>query len=265
MLGALLAGAVATAAHRAGSLDRSGRLAAILVGTAAAAAGWWWAALLIAYFVSSSLLTRLGHARKSVRTASAVAATTARNARQVLANGGVFAAAASALAFTGDARWSVAAAGALAAAAADTWATEIGTLVGGTPRSVLTGRRLAVGMSGGVTLAGSLASGVAALLVGVAAAPLIADAAAAAGSDALILPLMLAGVAGSLVDSALGAAVQARRWCESCRAFTERPMHDCGTATVHARGLRWMTNDTVNLIAGLTGALAALALTGRTA
>lgn len=258
---------MAAAARRAGSLDRSGQLAAILVGTAAAAAGWWWAALLIGYFVSSSLLTRLGHARKSVRTASAVAATTARNARQVLANGGVFAAAASVFAFTCDARWSVAAAGALAAAAADTWATEIGALVGGTPRSVLTGRQLAVGMSGGVTRAGSWASAVAALLVGVAAAPLIAaatagGAAVGTGSAALIIPLTLAGIAGSLVDSALGAAVQARRWCESCRAFTEREVHDCGTTTAHARGLRWMTNDAVNLIAGLTGALAALALTG---
>jgi uncharacterized protein (TIGR00297 family) len=264
---------VATAARRTGSLDGSGQLAAILVGTAAAAAGWWWAALLIAYFVSSSLLTRLGHARKAVRTAAAVAATPARNARQVLANGGVFAAAASGFALTGDARWAIGAAGALAAAAADTWATEVGTLVGGTPRSVLTGEPVAVGMSGGITLAGSLASGVAALLVGVAAAPLIADAGPiaaaatppAADAGVMIVALTLAGIAGSLVDSFLGAAVQATRWCESCRAFTERPMHDCGTATVHERGLRWMTNDTVNLVAGLTGALAALALAGRTA
>lgn len=217
---------------------------------------------MIAYFVSSSLLTRLGHARKSLRTASAVAATTARNARQVLANGGVFAAAASVFALTGDARWAIAAAGALSAAAADTWATEIGTLVGGTPRSVLTGKPIAVGMSGGVTLAGTLASGVAALLVGVAAAPLIAD---GVRSGTWIVALTLAGLAGSLVDSLLGAAVQAKRWCGSCRIFTERPMHDCGTATAHERGLRWMTNDTVNLIAGLTGALAALALAGRTA
>jgi uncharacterized membrane protein len=71
-----------------------------------------------------------------------------------------------------------------------------------------------------------------------------------------------AGVLGGLADSALGATVQARRWCATCARETERDMHDCGTRTTHARGLRWITNDTVNLLATLVGALAALAFGG---
>ncbi|MGH7635177.1 MAG: DUF92 domain-containing protein, partial [Gemmatimonadaceae bacterium] len=43
--------AIALAAWRAGSLNRSGTLAAIVVGTLAIAAGWSWGALLIIYFV----------------------------------------------------------------------------------------------------------------------------------------------------------------------------------------------------------------------
>ena len=48
------------------------------------------------------------------------------------------------------------AAGALAAASADTWATEVGTLWGGRPRSIISGRPVAPGMSGGITLIGTM-------------------------------------------------------------------------------------------------------------
>jgi uncharacterized protein (TIGR00297 family) len=254
---------VATLARRAGSLDRPGSWAAVGVGTAACAAGWSWAALLIAYFVSSSLLTRLGHARKAARTGSVLPASAARNARQVLANGAVFAGALLGGTLTGDPRWSVAALGALAAAAADTWATELGTLWGGTPRSALTGARLPVGLSGGVTAVGLLAAGLAAALVALPAGVLVGGGQGpAARGSALWLPVAVAGVAGSLVDSVLGAALQARRWCEPCQAFTERTLHACGAPTRHAGGLRAMTNDAVNLLATLAGALLALALAG---
>ena len=56
--------------------------------------------------------------------------------------------------------------GAFAAAAADTWATEIGTRFGGTPRLVTTGRKVPRGTSGGVSGAGLLGALAGALAVG---------------------------------------------------------------------------------------------------
>ena len=61
--------------------------------------------------------------------------------------------------------------------------------------------------------------------------------------------MTLAGVVGSAVDSLLGATVQAGFECPACRRPTERAVHACGTACRHVRGVRWMTNDTVNLLA----------------
>lgn len=256
-LGAALAIVVAGVARRAGSLSAGGARAAAVVGTCTALAGWAWAILLIVWFAASSALTRLGRTRKVARVRGVVADPLARDAWQVAANGGVFAAAALAGTLAGDARWHLAALGALAAAAADTWATEIGTLWGGTPRSILTGRALAVGASGGVTVTGTAASTVAATLVAL-AAPLLLPATAFGSGP--FLAVLCGGLAGSLLDSMLGASLQARRRCAGCGTLTERAVHGCGAPTAHAHGLRWMTNDTVNLLAALGGALSTLAL-----
>ncbi len=255
---------MALAARRAGSLTTGGAGAAAVVGTLVATAGWRWAMLLIGYFVLSSLLTRWGHATKAARTSSMIPATTARTAVQVAANGGVYALAVVTGALTGDAQAYLAALGALAGAAADTWATEIGTLYGGVPRSVLTGERLEPGASGGVTPAGLAASVVAAAAVAVTTPWALTGgyrvpAEVVGTAVAVGVAVCLAGIVASLADSVLGASLQSKRWCGNCRSWTERPVHRCGTPTTHARGLAWMTNDAVNLLATVTGAIVALA------
>lgn len=180
----------------------------------------------------------------------------ARTATQVGANGSLFAICALAALITGRDALALMALGALAAAAADTWATELGTLWGGTPRALFGGKRLAPGMSGGVTVVGLLASVAGAIAVAAPGALLVGT----LPWQTVVIAVATAGVLGGLADSALGATVQARRHCGACDRLTERAVHDCGTRTTHARGLRWMTNDTVNLLATLVGALVAPAL-----
>lgn len=231
-----------------------------MVGTLAAVAGWGWALLLIGYFLVSTALTRLGAAKKAARTHSVLPDAQARDAAQVGANGGAFALLAVLGTIGQHPLLHVAAVGALSAAAADTWATEAGTLWGGTPRSLLTFEHVEPGMSGGVTLTGTAASAVAAALVALAGLALTTPAsplAAVRGAGSLGA-WMAAGVLGSIADSVLGATVQSKRWCEQCRTWTERRVHTCQYRTQHARGLRWMTNDVVNLLATVVGALAAV-------
>jgi uncharacterized protein (TIGR00297 family) len=254
--GLLAAACVAAAARRAGSLSTSGALAAVAVGALAVAAGWSWGALLLVYFVIASLLSRAGAVEKSRRTESIVAKGGARDATQVLANGGIFALCA--LGTVADVSSSirsvsaVAAVGALAAASADTWATEIGTLLGGTPRALLTGRRAPPGTSGAVSavgttamLAGALFTAAVAHLVGAVTAP---------------VAITLAGCIGALVDTLIGATLQERRWCDRCGRATERAVHDCGSETRRTGGLAAVDNDVVNLLATIAGATTAALL-----
>lgn len=246
LAGAAAALVVALAARRAGSLSGSGAAMAILLGAAASAAGWAWAALLVAYFAASSALSHWKRAAKEARTGSVVAKGGARDAWQVLANGGVFGAAALASISLPHPAWPAVAVGALAASTADTWGTEIGTATGGTPRSLLGGGAVPPGTSGAVSAAGSLAT--------LAGAAFIALLASALGWDDIVVPALAGGVAGAFADSLLGATLQQRRWCDACQAATERPVHGCGTRTRVAGGIAWLDNDVVNLLCTAVGA-----------
>lgn len=252
MAGAFIGGGIALLAWRLGSLSTSGALAATLVGAAAVTAGWSWAALLILYFVSSTALSRFRAAEKEARTRSVIAKGGARDATQVAANGGIFAASAL-LSIAGSHElapmMTFAGLGALAAAAADTWATEIGTLSGGTPRSLLTWRAVCPGTSGAVSLVGSMAM--------VAGAAFVAGAGILLRLDGSFAIVAVAGVAGALADSLLGATLQERRWCSTCERATERGVHACGAHTVLCGGFAWLDNDLVNLLATIVGAAVA--------
>jgi uncharacterized protein (TIGR00297 family) len=154
-----------------------------------------------------------------------------------------------------DVHWAALGVGALAASASDTWATEIGTMYGMRPRSILTWRRVPRGTSGGISLFGTIAAIAGASFIGIVARicgwPVPVTNAA-----------VLGGVAGSLIDSLLGATVQSRRWCDTCNRETERAVHDCGSATRRSRGLGWIDNDVVNFVSGALGGLLAAFLAG---
>jgi uncharacterized protein (TIGR00297 family) len=172
----------------------------------------------------------------------------ARDARQVLANGGIATACAIAYAFTHSPVLAAAFAGAFAAAAADTWGTELGTLARALPRSILGFQTIPRGLSGGVTLAGTAAEAGGAVVVGMFAY--------AVG----IAPLWIvafAGFAGALADSILGASLQALYYCTRCQRRCETDPHVCGSSTSLVRGFHWIDNDAVNALATLAGALIA--------
>lgn len=251
-IGGVLSAFVAFAARRKLTLSTSGAIAAAAVGTLAIAAGAGWGALLFSFFMPASVLSKLGEREKAVRVGSVVEKGTERDAGQVLANAGLFTAAALGSLLWPSPTWQVIGAGALAASAADTWATEVGTLAGGDPISIISGGTVPPGTSGGVTLVGTVA--------GLAGALFIAAAATLANWQAPFAAVTLGGMAGALADSLLGATLQARRWCDVCAQSTERLVHNCGNPARHARGLRGLDNDVVNAVCCGVGALVAFLL-----
>ena len=217
-------------------LTPGGVAAALLVG----AAVWWglgWAGLvpLFAFLLSGSLLTRLATGRSA-----------ARRPRQVIANGGVTAA----LALLGS--WP-GAMGALAAAAADTWATEIGDWSPTDPHDIATGQPVPRGRSGGITPLGTMGGALGAIAI--------------AGLAALVAPHQRFGLAGAMLaaaagifgmlgDSLLGATLQGRYACPVCNTVSEQP-GTCHAPLALTRGVPWLDNDLVNLAGSSIGAIVA--------
>lgn len=217
-------------------LTPDGLVAALGVGAAVCwGLGWRGAALLLAFFISGSLLTQFATGRGG-----------RRNARQVIANGG----AAALGAMLGS--WP-AAAGALAAAAADTWATELGSFSPVPPRLITSWARVTRGTSGGITVLGT-AGGIAGALAMGALAHLLPPPGATPGFSLVAA----AGIAGMLADSLLGATGQGMYECASCAARSERADTICHEPVRLIRGWRWLDNDGVNLAATLAGAAVGL-------
>lgn len=232
---AIVSGAVSALAWRAGALRWSGGVAAGAVGTAVlVAAGWPGGLILLAFFLPSSAVSRLWPAP----TSSLDAKDDRRDGWQVLANGGVPAAAA--VMVGPDAAPWVLAAG-LAAAAADTWATAVGAHSRTAPRHLLRGVVVPPGTSGGVSPLGTAGAAAGAAIVALAAAPFLGW----RGTGVV----WLIGIGGMLLDSLFGAALQGRFRCGSCGADSEQTRHRCGQLTHHLGGLAWLTNDGVNALA----------------
>jgi len=260
--GLILSSIIGLLAYRRRSLTKSGVAGAVTTGTTIfGLGGWSWGLSLIYFFVSSTLLSHFREKEKAHIAADKFSKDSQRDIGQVVANGGLAAFFAALSGFTRSKALSrillTGFTGAMATATADTWATELGVLNAQQPRLLTTGKPVAPGTSGGITLSGSIASMLGAFTLGLcfwilqglrkslAALPLIA---------------LLSGLLGSLSDSLLGATVQAMYFCTTCQCETERRVHSCGNRTNHLRGLLWCNNDVVNFFATLVGSFTAIVL-----
>ena len=265
LLGFILALAIAMTAYRKKSLNRSGALAALLMGTIIfGLGGLSWAVILLVFFVSSSLLSHWKKAAKLVFEEK-FSKSAQRDAAQVFANGGLAMLLVIVNYLQPDNNWVwLAFAVSLAAANADTWATELGVLAKKHPRLITTGKSAEPGTSGAISIHGLLASCAGAAVVALPALLLwqgTLPPAGVAGNLFIFLVITLSGLTASLTDSLLGATVQAIYYCPQCQKETERhPLHSCQTATLPRRGWRWLDNDWVNFSATASGVLVAMLL-----
>jgi uncharacterized protein (TIGR00297 family) len=255
-VGAVLAAVLALGSLRFRFLNASGAVAAfVLAAFLFGVGGWQWAAPILFFFLSSSMLSKTGKERKR-RFESFFEKTSTRDLGQVMANGGIGGLLVALHGLFPDPAWYALYLGAVAAVNADTWATELGTFSKARPVRITDFRPVEAGTSGAVSPLGLASAGLASFLIaliGWFSAPSLFPRGLA---DPLVWSVTAAGFLAALADSVLGATLQAQYRCPVCGKNTERKNHCRGAAADRISGLRWISNDVVNLLCSAAGAAA---------
>lgn len=229
-------------------LTISGAIAAVIVG-AGVGLGFGMKGLFILgfFFASSSLFSVYRKKAKNILNQKHTKGSR-RDGVQVFANGGVAAAIGFAAAFSDSSFWLIAFFIAIGSATSDTWASEIGTLSKKQPIFIRTLRRIEKGTSGAVSPLGTFAALAGALSIGLISSMLF--------SLDLIDILMITFFAffGNVVDTLIGAFIQAAYKCKKCSIETEKMVH-CDEKTILVRGLTFMNNDMVNFLSSVVAVL----------
>jgi uncharacterized protein (TIGR00297 family) len=147
--------------------------------------------------------------------------------------------------------------GSICEAVCDTSAGEVGMFFRGRTVSIITGRPQKSGLSGGVSFEGTLGGFIASLIIA-----MIWYSCFFYPSFSTITYMFVAafaGFAGCLVDSIMGASVQAHYYDKKNECVTEREEID-GNKLELVRGIRFFNNDRVNLISNIFSVIFALLL-----
>ncbi|MGZ5539026.1 MAG: TIGR00297 family protein [Halobacteriota archaeon] len=207
--------------------DVSGVLSGILMGFLIVSfTDFRWFVLILSFFVIGGIFTKYKYDYKRA-IGIAQEGGGARGYRNVFGNGLIALVCAIAFGITGNALLVIAFIGAVATATGDTLASEIGQTYRKLPRLITDLRLVPHGTDGGITMlgeysavAGAGAIAIIAILLGV-------------GAFNTIVPVILGGFFGANVDSVLGAVLERRHY---------------------------LTNSSVNLLATVAGALAAVVI-----
>ncbi|PIO48451.1 MAG: hypothetical protein CMR00_04865 [[Chlorobium] sp. 445] len=269
ILGVAISGVVARASLSLKFLSASGATATFLLASNIfSMGGIVWTVPIMTFFVLSSILSKLGKAQKK-KYDLVFEKSSQRDMGQVFANGGIGWILMIWYSFVTDSGLRdliyIGYLGTIAAVQADTWATEIGTIVRNPkPVSIVNFKPVPAGTSGGITWIGTLGALLGALVICASAWLSNWDKMHELGVLSSFALIGGAGLFSSLVDSFLGATLQAQYYDPIRQKITERThsMKDDGTLIENElqKGYRWMDNDLVNFICGITGAGIAILL-----
>jgi len=207
-VGLFLSLSVSVIAYQRQRLDQWGAVTAVVMGTTIhVTGGWLLTAMMLFFFVSANVVSRWSEVVKPKRTY-----------KQVLANGLMATLLSVLYSFHQDPVLVTLYASSIAVATADTWASEIGLLSKTLPRHILTFQPVAKGTDGAVSVLGLAASVAGATSIGL-----------FVGASWIVI---VAGIAGSVMDSVLG-VIQGKgpQWIHGELSY---------------KGIRWLTNDSVN-------------------
>ncbi len=239
----LLMGIIGVIAYASHKLTVSGALAAVLLGFSV-----MWGlriegiVLFLVFFVLSNLAGKLrkhqiSYGRK-VETKEG-----ARDWSQVFANGLMAAIASLWYLFSSNEVALVMFGASIAEAFSDTLAGEMGRISRSRPVSIITFRPVDSGMSGGVTAFGTMSGFAASAFIATLWALLFKNPHTQAGASFICL----AGFAGCIIDSLLGALVQVL-YKDKEGNWSEKPFDKDGNSNSYIHGIKWMDNDMVNFV-----------------
>ncbi len=235
-----------TASYKLKFLSLNGSIATfILAGLLFGFGGWAWSVPILSFFLLSSLISKMPHRSKD--TEGIFEKSSTRDYLQVFANGGAGGVLVLLYTNSGDQIYYLLYVAALAAVCADTWATEIGTMRKTATYHILNFRKVSQGISGGISVQGTLGAVAGSFAIALSGAFWINE-----GLAVYFLLVMFSGLAGSIIDSLLGATIQLQYKCNSCGKITERKEH-CGVKSKYFRGINWVNNDVVNFLCSLSG------------
>lgn len=231
-------------AYRKKAITADGIGVAILTAASLYALGGFWLAIsLVVFFILGSVLSKIKNDRKA-KAEDLQEPGSARNWKQVVCNSLPATLAVWLGLVLGRPEVNLVALAVFSAAGADTFSSEIGMMSKGKVYNILTGQALPSGVSGGVSKVGILAGLLGSFLLALLALPDF-------GLRGLVLTTGL-GFMGTLVDSLLGAAFQAKY------ASDQGEIQDRASGSARLlSGYAWVTNNMVNLttlcIVGLSG------------
>ena len=149
--------------------------------------------------------------------------------------------------------------GAISCCCGDTWASEIGSVLGLRPILITNLRPVPRGTNGGISIPGLLASGSGGLLMGIvyyitqALSTYEYSLESQSTPQWIVIPLgLMGGLLGSLIDSILGATLQYTGYDENKGLIVHCPGE---TGTKHISGYNILSNNGVNLVSSCLTAL----------
>lgn len=232
-------------------LTPSGARISALIGAFVIASGPWYSILLMGLFFASTGAIQL--IKKYFNKSESIISEKGgqRDRAQVIANSLPALFSLLFFALTKDNLYLLGYVAVLSGATADTWASEIGVLSRKVPRSILTGRKMLAGQSGGVSWLGSGAAFLGSILISSTFYLfLFFDQNFSLPPLCCWLIPMIAGFATSHIDSLLGATVQASYRCLVCGRLTEKEVHH-QQPTRLVKGYQFFNNDMVNFLSGI--------------
>ncbi|MCX8011307.1 MAG: DUF92 domain-containing protein [Ignavibacteria bacterium] len=234
-----LSSIVAFLSFKFGFLTKSGVLSAFIMAFFIfGIGGWLWTIPIFTFFVLSSLLSKL-NSKNEVKLSAKFQKGSQRDLWQVFANGGLPLLLCLLSYFSSESVYYLLYLCAIAVATADTWSTEIGTMLSKNTYLITNLSKIEKGSSGGISLIGTIGGLIGSIIVVLTSMFFIKL------DLSILLTLILSGLIGSLIDSVIGATLQANYLCEQCNVVTERTTH-CGSNTKLVRGHSFINNDFVN-------------------
>ncbi|MBU5676972.1 DUF92 domain-containing protein [Alkaliphilus sp. MSJ-5] len=259
IVGSIITFLVVIMAYMKKSLNKSGFVAAFILGTSIYYfGGFYFWGIMISFFASSSLFTKYRKKEKKSMDKIIDENKEGRGYIQVIANGLLGLVFSFLYYKTKNYNYLMAYAAVFAASNADTWASEIGVLSNKKPVSIITFKPMEKGMSGGVTLLGTIFSLLGSSLI----ATIFFGGYIILFKFDRTLPIktmiiVIAGFMGALIDSILGATIQVKYIDERENIITERKFYK-GKQTKYLKGIRFINNDIVNFLSGLFASLIVL-------